>query len=236
MPTIIFDIDDTLYDQLQPFQLAVEKNFGFQKWPIEQLFNYSRQYSDAVFDQVAKGTMSSMDMQIFRIKKAFEQFGQQITAEQGSAFQVDYQRYQQQIKLLPDIKASLDLCLKHKVQLGVITNGPAKHQARKVALLNLTHWIPEKNIFISGKLGYAKPAVQIFQHAERVMDLEKETTYYVGDSFANDIVGAQHAGWKTIWMHYRNQIKTVETIQPDYTIEKPGSLPKLLSFLIGASN
>lgn len=228
---IIFDVDDTLYDQLRPFQQAYEKNFDF-KLPLEVLFKFSRSYSDQVFDQVEHGKISLLEMQIYRITKALERFNIKITSQQAENFQRDYQFYQGQIELLPEMKEALDLCQSHHFQLGIITNGPAAHQRKKIELLNLFNWIAEENIFISGESGFAKPDSRLFQLAEEKMNLKKPTTYYVGDSFNNDVLGAKRFGWQSIWINHREHAPTNPMILSDFIVDSQLSLKKVLASLI----
>ena len=37
------------------------------------------------------------------------------------------------------------------------------------------------------------------------LQLDTESLYYIGDSFENDIVGANNAGWKSIWINRYNK-------------------------------
>ena len=46
---IFFDIDDTLYNQIEPFQKSFDKNFSFPDIDIEDVFKTSRRLSDEVF-------------------------------------------------------------------------------------------------------------------------------------------------------------------------------------------
>lgn len=232
MATVIFDVDDTLYDQLVPFKQAYEKNFSFRNILIEELFSLSRRYSDQVFDKTTKGLLSLSDMQIYRIRNAFKHFGVAITDEQGRNFQIDYQMNQERIRLLPEMKDALNSCSKNGIQLGIITNGPADHQMKKIKALGLNKWIPDTNIFVSGKLGFSKPDLKMFQYAEKAMRLNRETTYYVGDSFVNDIIGAKKAGWKAVWVNRRNSTKTDCDIIPDYIVNNHETMNRFIDSLI----
>lgn len=61
----------------------------------------------------------------------------------------------------------------------------------------MERWIPSEHMFISSEIGYAKPDIRLFRYVEQKMHLQLETTYYIGDSFQNDVVGAKNAGWHT---------------------------------------
>lgn len=233
MTTIIFDVDDTLYDQLTPFQQAFDEVFSEPAIPMEELFKYSRIYSDEVFQQSEDGVISKLEMQIYRIRKALEHYDYPITDQEGAKFQERYQYYQSQLQLDPDMKEALDWCSKQNIQLGIITNGPAQHQRKKIHQLELSKWVPENYMFVSGELGIAKPDIRIFQQVEEVMQLDKANTYYIGDSFTNDIIGAKRAGWQAVWVNRRNHPILSEEYLPDYVIDPTTNIQELLPALMG---
>lgn len=224
MKAILFDVDDTLYDQLIPFQQAFEKNFAFKNIPVEELYILSRELSDEVFHLSESGKMSIQDMHIYRIKTAMECFDKKLSDEEAISFQNDYQRFQREIQLTSDVKESLKLCLEKGITIGVITNGPKEHQRKKIKKLELEKWIPKENILISSEVGFAKPDIKIFQLAESVMNLNSKTTYYVGDSFNNDMIGAKNAGWKVVWSNRRNHQMPDNSIDIDYLLNNKRTL------------
>lgn len=218
--SFIFDVDDTVYNQLDPFQLAFEENFkGLEKKiSVEELYKQSRHFSDLVFAKTERGEMSLQEMRAYRITKAFASLGVSITEAQGLAFEGDYTRNLQHIQLEPAVKELLKLCCEQGIKLGIITNGAYERQLGKIRRLGLEHWIPEKHWFISGKVKLMKPDPRIFHYAEVRMGLTPRSTYYVGDSFPNDIVGASKAGWHTIWLNHRRRSVSDDSVIPDITL------------------
>ena len=204
MAALFFDVDDTLYDQLHPFQQAYNDHFTYHELDIEKLFMYSRMFSDQVFSLSESGAMSSDDMKIYRIQKALQAFGKEISSSQALDFQASYERYQQKIELSKQMTAVLDLCWDRRHELGVITNGPLKHQQAKIKQLRLSRWIAEKNIWISAAVKAAKPERKIFDLAKRNVSQTTHDYYYIGDHFTNDVVGASQAGWQAIWLNKRH--------------------------------
>lgn len=203
---IFFDVDDTLYNQVEPFCRAFHKNFSnFNSIDIEGLFSKSRKYSDEVFDKTEKGEMTLREMHVYRISKAFEEFEYHITPESALTFQIDYERYQNEIVIIPEMKETLKFLNDRKIKIGIITNGPKEHQKRKINRLGLEQWISKESITISGEVGFAKPGREIFQLAKERMQIQTDNIYYVGDSFENDIVGALNVGWTPIWINKRKR-------------------------------
>lgn len=231
MVTFIFDIDDTLYDQITPFADAYDAVFGEKNYNIDviSVFVQSRKHSDEVYEQSLRGEMSMKDMQVYRIQKAFEDFEIFISEEDAWTFQQIYAKNQKEIRLPETIEAMLNECA-GKAKLGVVTNGPDKHQMGKALALGLTRWIPEEFIIISGAVGVAKPEPGIFEIAVRKMQPEGDV-YYIGDSFRNDILGAKNAGLKTVWLNRRNHVQPEDEAQPDYMVRTEEELRQLLGTL-----
>lgn len=220
MLTLLFDVDDTLYDQLIPFEAAYRTNFPHLcHLPIEQLYQANRKFSDAVFEKTISGEMGLREMHIYRISQAFAQFDIHIRPEEALAFQLDYEANQKKICVTADAKRTIELCYEHGIRLGVITNGPAAHQQNKVEQLGIKKWIPQQYIYISGALQMVKPDLRLFRHVESAMGLVPEHTYYIGDSYHNDVVGAGNAGWKTIWINRRKQQLPDGAFKPDFIVD-----------------
>lgn len=203
---IFFDVDDTLYNQIEPFSRAFYKNFSnIHSIDIEKLFLASRKYSDEVFHKTEKMEMSLREMHVYRISKAFEEFGHYILPESALAFQIDYERYQDEISISPDMKETLEFLITNGIKIGIITNGPEEHQKKKINTLGLKRWVSDENITVSGEVGFAKPEREIFQLAKERMKIQEDRIYYVGDSFENDVMGALNAGWTPIWINKRKR-------------------------------
>ncbi|WP_244445060.1 HAD family hydrolase [Oceanobacillus jeddahense] len=231
LDTIIFDMDDTLYDQAATFRETCKKmlNISLSNKELDNLYLISRKYSDALFDDQVAGKMTLEEVHIRRIKDACADVGIEITAEQALEFQNNYVQEQGKIELFDEVIELLDYLVAKKKQLAVLTNGAEGHQRMKIKQLKLDKWIPEEQLFVSETMGYAKPSKQAFQIIENNLSLTKEKTIYVGDSFANDIVGAKQVGWQALWMNHRNRKIPETTVKPDRTVY---SAKELLDFFL----
>ncbi|MCB5936680.1 HAD family hydrolase [Caldibacillus thermoamylovorans] len=224
MNCVIFDLDDTLYDQLQPFKTAFEKVFPeVTDIPIEQIYNVSRKYSDQLFQSVEKGVITFPELQVQRMIHAFHNFEQKISVEQAREFQSSYQFEQGRITLYPQVRQLLNQLKVRRIQLAILTNGPLEHQKKKIEQLNLLTWIPTSRIFISGRIGFAKPNIKAFQYVEKKMNLT-EQPIYIGDSYTNDVVGAKKAGWQAIWVNHRKKTLDNIDVRPDLIVRNHDEL------------
>ena len=113
----------------------------------------------------------------------------------------------------------------------VIDIDAKEHQKNKIKQLGLERWIPRENIFISSEVGIAKPDIRIFELVQKKLNLVPNTTYYVGDSFDNDILGASNAGWNTVWSNRKNKKNPNSNIHPTFIINEKNSLLKILNNL-----
>ncbi|NGZ77204.1 HAD family hydrolase [Saccharibacillus alkalitolerans] len=225
MYNFIFDIDDTVYDQIIPFKKAFDRNFAqYAALSLDDLYRHNRHFSDEVFEQTVRGEMTLEDMHAYRITEAFRVMGIEISREEALRFQRDYAAAQGELEPTPDMREALDYCRDRGLKCGVITNGPAEHQRKKVKQLGIYDWIKRENVVVSGELEFMKPDVRIFRHVERLLGIKPENTYYIGDSYANDIVGAKGAGWKAIWIDRRGTRVPEGGMQPDITLRGKDSV------------
>ena len=201
---LVFDVDDTLYEQLVPFADAY-KNLFDTDIDMEKFYLLSRYYSDVKFEASRNGEMTMDEYHIYRIQEAAKDLGVYLTDEQALSMQKQYKKNQQKLQMSNITISILELAKKNNVKLGVITNGPSEHQWGKVDALGVEKWIPRENIIVSGDLGINKPDKRIFEVMQEKLQLGVESLYYIGDSLENDIVGANNAGWKSIWINRYNK-------------------------------
>ncbi|HEL2555293.1 TPA: HAD family hydrolase [Streptococcus suis] len=218
MKALIFDVDDTLYDQIQPFERALERHFEVAREQIEPLYLSFRRYADEVFEATATGKMSLKDSHIYRMKHALADFGYQVSDATALAIQIDYDYFQGQIELSPVFTEIFSWCQAQGIAMGIITNGPYRHQLRKIRTMGLVNWFELEHVLISGQVGITKPNPAIFQLMEERLGLSGEDICYLGDSFENDVVGAKAANWKAIWFNHRKRVEPIAPYQADKVV------------------
>ncbi|WP_068787099.1 HAD family hydrolase [Paenibacillus phocaensis] len=234
---VFFDVDDTLYDHLQPFRAALEEilNTG-NDFPYEPAYHRMRYYSDFLSAE-AGGTPTQgqalESMRTERFIRSLGEFGLPLSAEQAAAVQAAYLSRQFDIHPFPGALELIGELQARDVVVGIITNGPPDHQWRKIRALGVDRRIPAERVFISGAIGLTKPDIRLFHLIAEKLGKAPEQCCYIGDSWRNDVVGAAGAGWQTIWFNHRG-------VRP----ESEGSLPytpavtytELSRLLLGESN
>jgi len=94
--------------------------------------------------------------------------------------------------------------LKGEYQLLLLTNGSPELQKTKLEITpELVPYFDQ--ILISGDFGRGKPDPAIFEHALSLMSLAKEEVIMVGDNLMTDILGANRAGIRTVWINRHNK-------------------------------
>ena len=206
---LVFDVDDTLYEQIVPFKNAYKSLFDMDI-DMEQFYLLSRHYSDVKFEASRNGEMTMDEYHIYRIQEAAKDLGVFLTDEQALNMQKEYKMNQQKLQMSNITINILKLARKNNVRLGIITNGPSEHQWSKIEALGVERWIDKENIIVSGDYSINKPDVRIFEIMQEKLQLPNDFLYYIGDSIENDIVGANNAGWKSIWINRYKQKSSKE--------------------------
>ena len=89
--------------------------------------------------------------------------------------------------------------LRQIYQLALVTNGAPDLQREKIQGTNLARFFDA--ILISGEVGIGKPDCRLFKLALEALAASRSETVMIGDSLNRDILGAQRAGLKGIWMN-----------------------------------
>ena len=197
---LVFDVDDTLYEQIVPFEKAYKNLFNMDI-DMEKFYLLSRYYSDVKFEASRNGEMNMDEYHIYRIQEAAKDLGVYLSDEEALNMQKEYKKNQQKLKMSNITISILEFAKENNIKLGIITNGPSKHQWYKVKALGVERWVNKDNIVVSGDYDINKPDVRIFEIMQEKLQLPNDSLYYVGDSLENDIVGANNAGWKAIWIN-----------------------------------
>ncbi len=229
MKRFLFDVDDTLYNMLDPFSAAFRSLYGEEHGELDlvRLFVLSRKYSDEVFEDTNTGRMTMEEMYIYRMKMACAEMGLDMSDEEALAFQRYYAENQGRIQLPEGIRTILDQLTKKGALLGIITNGPSEHQRKKIHALGLDRWFSEDRIFVSGDFDVAKPDPRIYEIAVEALGGKADDYIYIGDSLENDVVGPSRAGLHTIWLNKRNVVNDTG-VEPDAAVTNDRELYELL--------
>lgn len=222
---IAFDLDDTLWDCASVIANAERHQYDWlrTRYPaittryelpelVQNRAQYMREFPELHHD-------------LGRLRR---QWLHQLAHEHGydetlvePAFQAFWQ-VRNQVTFFPNVIEQLQSLQPH-YRLGVITNGNADvHHIGIGHLFHFTH--------TSAEAGVAKPDPGIFQQALAKAGTEAHETVYVGDDPERDIIGANRAGWKTIWYNPQQQARP-PGVNPDGVMTSFAELPRLITLL-----
>lgn len=184
--TLVFDLDDTLYPE-RDFVLS-----GFaavDEW-LRRQFNASGFYQAAVncFENGMRGKI---------FDEALPKIGLSPSPELIEGMLLAYRTHEPKLVLFPDAQDILAWA-SDRFNLGLITDGYAEAQARKIKALQLESIIGAR--IISDALGreFWKPSPAPYRKIMANFPGESAGYVYVGDNARKDFIGARGLGWKTV--------------------------------------
>jgi putative hydrolase of the HAD superfamily len=105
------------------------------------------------------------------------------------------------------------------LRIGVISN---TEDGRLEDLLEAVKFVPHLDVYLdSYVVGFTKPDPKIFLKAVEELGVAPEETLFIGDSYTQDIIGAQNAGLKAVLFDPLN-------LHPDRDVTKIHSLKEIL--------
>ncbi|CAH9054655.1 Pyrimidine 5'-nucleotidase YjjG [Pseudoalteromonas sp. CIP111854] len=116
--------------------------------------------------------------------------------------------------------------LKGKASLGIITNGFAALQEKRLAHTGLSNCFD--CLVISELVGTAKPDPYIFAHTLSLLgNPDKDKVLMVGDTPSSDILGANNFGIDSCWLRHPEKTCPNDII-PTYTVQSLQELEAIL--------
>lgn len=216
--TLLFDLDDTLWDFRANARVALEQMFHQLK--LENYFESYQQFYQLYVDKnhelwaaYSKGEIDKEYLSLERFLYPLRCVGyadNALAREMGERFL----RISAQQTLL--VNGAIDVLdyLKPKYNMALISNGFTEVQYTKINNSGLKPYFDK--IFLSEELGYQKPDVRFFEAAKDIMKFNSETTLVIGDNFDTDIVGANNAKIDSLFF------------QRDTIVDRDMSIPKIV--------
>ncbi len=118
--------------------------------------------------------------------------------------------------VFPDAEPALR-GLRDDYRLGLVTNGAPDLQREKLRGSGLGEYFDA--VIVSGEVGVGKPDPRVFALALEGLDVRPDEAVMVGDNPARDIVGAQRAGVKAVWIDRPGLRRDLAGVTPDARIE-----------------
>ncbi len=183
MNVICFDLDDTLY-----------KEIDFLKSAYREIALRAAQGDRRLADQAYVEMLQAYTDGGNAFLRLNEWLGLMAPVADYLAM---YRAHRPDIHLEEDVVATLDALKTVGHTIALITDGRSVQQRNKMAALGLNRWIDDGDIVISEEIGSEKPAETNYR---RVMERhpEAERFVYVGDNPAKDFIAPNRLGWTTV--------------------------------------
>ena len=103
------------------------------------------------------------------------------------------------------VDGAVDLleCLRERYLIGVLSNGFADVQYRKLLTSGLWRYV--QRMVVSDEIGVQKPDRRIFDYALSEVGAVADEVIMIGDNPDADIYGAKSAGWRTIYFNRKGK-------------------------------
>ena len=207
--TVVFDLDDTLYDEIDycrsGFTATAEFLAALPKMPsAEQIF-------DVFWQQFTTGNRTKT------FNTALEQLGIASAAADNDKLITDlievYRNHIPKINLPADSRDVLDQ-LTGKYTLAMITDGFLPAQKLKVQALGIENYF--KCIIYTEALGreFWKPSPAGFQKIMQILSTEPKNIVYLADNEKKDFIAPNKLGFLTIQLIRPERIHTQSSPEP----------------------
>lgn len=111
-------------------------------------------------------------------------------------------------RLFPDVRETLEKLHAH-YQLAIVSNGSRERLEATLERSGLQPLFSNGHIFVPAARALRKPHPDLFEKALSAMSISPSEAVMVGNSWKNDIFGANRCGIDAIWIRHNNK-KTVQ--------------------------
>ena len=202
-PTILFDLDDTLFDHRFAARGALahlRRHEPFlQRLPLARVAAEYFRTLEELHPEVLAGRLSKGAARAERFRRlaalAGESIGAQDSARLARAYREQYQRLRRAVPGAGPLLRRLH----EESRIGIVTNNEVAEQEEKLRFIGL--WPTVDALVISQAVGVSKPDPRIFRLALRELRASPRDAVMVGDSWTNDVRGARAARIRPVWFN-----------------------------------
>ena len=213
---ILFDLDDTLFAHRAAVARGIQAHVATLGDPYDSLHGASvvdlwHDLEEQHYHSYLAGTLDYEGQRQARARDFAARHGVFLDEEAASAWFAGYfERYVESWTLHEDALPCLDSLAERipGARFGLITNGDAAYQSRKIVAVGLDTRI--EHVIASGSVGVVKPDPAIFRHACDVFGVAPGEAAYVGDRLRTDAIGAASAGLTGVWLNRTGAVPSPE--------------------------
>ena len=211
----LFDLDDTLIDFKSSEKLSFARTvqqLGFDG-AVDALFAQYQLINGDLWKRFERGEVAKDFLKVERFRRTFADNGLDLDA--GAASHLYLESLSDTVVLVDGAKAVCE-ALAAIGEVGIITNGVASIQGRRVASAGLGDHV--SFVATSEACGFAKPDARFFEYTVRMARaFARDETVIIGDRLDADILGANRFGIESCWFNPAGLANETEAV-PDYEV------------------
>jgi 2-haloacid dehalogenase len=223
----LFDLDDTLLDFKASEKLSFVRTLNALGVAdgVDEMFVQYQKINVELWRRFERGEVAKDFLKVERFRSTFAANGLDLDAAAASHI---YLESLSDTVVLIDGAQRVCEALAAVGEVGVITNGVASIQGRRIESAGLGHHI--SFVATSEACGHAKPDVRFFEYTVKMARaFAKDETIIIGDRLDADILGANRFGIESCWFNPGGLGNDTEAV-PDYEV---GSLHHIVPSLRG---
>lgn len=204
LKAVLFDLDDTLFDNRHSSRCALaalQDHYDcLARVTLDELEHQYSTLLDLYHNKVLSGELTLDEARLARFTDLFQRFEGCDTAHMVEQAGTRYrQAYYATNQAVDGAIALLERLRADGIKIGLVTNHAVDEQVGKLQRCGLTDLIDV--LVISEAAGVAKPDPRIFDFVLDQLGCTADEAIMVGDSWSADIVGANAAGIRAIWLN-----------------------------------
>jgi 2-haloacid dehalogenase len=220
---ILLDADNTLFDFDKAESVSLKATLEHLGIAFSEAINQA--YSTInikLWKLYEKNLIEKETIKTQRFSELFECLGE--NADAYVASEIYRRNLETQTMLMPHAEAVCEELSRHFV-LAILTNGVGTTQRSRFGASSINKYI--KHHIISEELGTAKPHIEFFDAAFKIIGCTAENALMVGDSLSSDILGAINAGVDCCWFNPKG-LENEYGYDIKYEISDLRELPEIL--------
>ena len=222
--TVIFDLDDTLFDFKKSERCAlIEALTSLGISADDAVVSLYHEINRAQWDALERGEIERSELLTRRFDILFSHLGVSLSSREAQS------RYEKclgtEVHFIDGAEELLEN-LYGKYELYIASNGTAVVQDPRIEKSKISRYFD--GIFISERVGYNKSDVRFFDACLSAMGAaDRSEVMIFGDSLTSDILGGINAGIKTCWYNPGGK-KNDTGYKPDFEVSSLSEFPKIL--------
>ncbi len=134
------------------------------------------------------------------LRLAHDLTGQVAAKTDFEALELQFWKRVAAMEPLPGVSSVLVALQDQGIELGVVSNSMFSSHVLRYELERNGLLAPFRFVVSSADYGIQKPHPMIFKAASALLACEASETWFVGDNFENDVLGAASVGMRSIWI------------------------------------